>query len=188
MGALVDRPCWKPDHHSCRSGGEVNWNGGVFICSKSPTERQCCGPGISFSGRPLRMMRMFAKLEPMNMNKPAVNSFGGRLRPVVVALLLGIPATAISAPSTGPAVGAPAAGARAATMSFNFNNIPVRSALQLIAEEAQFNLVVSDSVQGTITLRLKDVTWEQALDIVLQMKGLGYRIDSAASTLTVTGG
>jgi type IV pilus assembly protein PilQ len=74
------------------------------------------------------------------------------------------------------------------TTSFHFDDIPVRSALQLIAEDGGFNLVVSDSVQGNITLRLTDVTWEQALEVVLRMKGLGHRIDSGAATLTVTGG
>jgi type II secretory pathway component HofQ len=118
------------------------------------------------------------------MNKPAVATFG-QLRPVALALLLGLP---LAAPSPVRAEAAQAAGSRAATTSFNFDDIPVRSALQLIAEEGGFNLVVSDSVQGNITLRLTDVTWEQALEVVLRMKGLGHRIDSGAATLTVTGG
>jgi type II secretory pathway component HofQ len=118
------------------------------------------------------------------MNKP---SCGDHLRPLVLALLLGLPAS-VAASSTAGTEAAPAAGSRVATTSFHFNDIPVRSALQLIAEEGGFNLVVSDSVQGTITLRLDDVTWAQALEVVLRMKGLGYRIDSGASTLTVTGG
>jgi type IV pilus assembly protein PilQ len=122
------------------------------------------------------------------MNKPVPGSFGGRLRPVVVALLFAIPAAAMPAPASARADAAQAAAPHAATTSFHFDNIPVRSALQLIAEEGGFNLVVSDSVQGTITLRLADVTWEQALEVVLRMKGLGYRIDRGASTLTVTGG
>jgi len=61
--------------------------------------------------------------------------------------------------------------------SFHFDNIPVRSALQLIAEEGRFNLIVSDSVQGNISLRLNDVTWEQALDIVLRIKHLQQHVD-----------
>jgi type II secretory pathway component HofQ len=60
---------------------------------------------------------------------------------------------------------------------YDFNDIPVRSALQLLAEEGQFNLVVSDSVTGTITLHLEDVTVEQALAVVLRMKGLGMRVE-----------
>ena len=77
---------------------------------------------------------------------------------------------------------------RAATTSFHFSDIPVRSALQLIAEEAGFNLVMSDSVQGTITLRLDDVTWEQALDIVLRLKGLQQRVDGNTVSVTLAGG
>jgi len=63
------------------------------------------------------------------------------------------------------------------TTTFNFSNIPVRSALQLIAEQGHFNLVVSDSVQGTVSLRLVNVTWEKALDIVLRLKGLHQHVD-----------
>jgi type IV pilus assembly protein PilQ len=77
---------------------------------------------------------------------------------------------------------------RGATTSFNFNNIPVRSALQLIAEEGHFNLIVSDSVQGNISVRLNDVTWEQAMDIVLRMKGLQQRVDGMTRSVTVAGG
>jgi type IV pilus assembly protein PilQ len=60
-------------------------------------------------------------------------------------------------------------------VSFNFQNIEVRALLQVIADFTQFNVVTSDSVTGSITLRLKDVPWDQALDIILQAKGLGYR-------------
>jgi type IV pilus assembly protein PilQ len=72
--------------------------------------------------------------------------------------------------------------------SFNFNNIPVRSALQLIADEGRFNLIVSDSVQGNISLRLNDVTWEQALELVLRIKGLQQRIDGDSRAVTIAGG
>ena len=57
-------------------------------------------------------------------------------------------------------------------ISLNFQDIPIRSVLQLIADEKQLNLVTSDSVIGNITLRLDEVPWEQALDIVLKVKGL----------------
>ena len=77
---------------------------------------------------------------------------------------------------------------RGAKTSFNFDNIPVRSALQLIAEEGHFNLVVSDSVQGNISLRLNDVTWEQALELVLRIKGLQQSIDGNSRAVTVAGG
>lgn len=60
-------------------------------------------------------------------------------------------------------------------LSLNFQNIEVRSLLQVIADFTNFNVVTSDSVTGSVTLRLKDVPWDQALDIILQAKGLGMR-------------
>lgn len=60
-------------------------------------------------------------------------------------------------------------------LSLNFQNIEVRSLLQVIADFTSFNIVTSESVSGSLTLRLKDVPWDQALDIILQSKGLGMR-------------
>ena len=60
-------------------------------------------------------------------------------------------------------------------LSLNFQNIEVRALLQVIADFTNFNIVTSDSVAGAVTLRLKDVPWDQALDIILQAKGLGMR-------------
>ncbi len=60
-------------------------------------------------------------------------------------------------------------------LSLNFQNIEVRSLLQVIADFTNFNVVTSDTVTGSLTLRLKDVPWDQALDIILQAKGLGMR-------------
>lgn len=60
-------------------------------------------------------------------------------------------------------------------LTFNFQDIPVRSVLQLIADVSQLNIVVADSVQGSVTTRLENVPWDQALDIVLQAKGLDKR-------------
>ncbi|MDD3675628.1 MAG: type IV pilus secretin PilQ [Thauera propionica] len=60
-------------------------------------------------------------------------------------------------------------------LSLNFQNIDVRSVLQVIADFTNFNIITSDSVQGNLTLRLKDVPWDQALDIILQAKGLDMR-------------
>ncbi len=60
-------------------------------------------------------------------------------------------------------------------LSLNFQNIEVRSLLQVIADFTNFNIVTSDSVSGAVTLRLKDVPWDQALDIIMQAKGLGMR-------------
>lgn len=60
-------------------------------------------------------------------------------------------------------------------LSLNFQNIEVRSLLQVIADFTNFNIVTSDSVSGSVTLRLQDVPWDQALDLILQSKGLGMR-------------
>ena len=60
-------------------------------------------------------------------------------------------------------------------LSLNFQDIEVRSVLQLIADFTNLNMVVSDAVSGSLTLRLKNVPWDQALDIILKTKGLGKR-------------
>jgi type IV pilus assembly protein PilQ len=60
-------------------------------------------------------------------------------------------------------------------LSLNFQNIEIRSLLQVIADFTNFNIVASDTVTGAVTLRLKDVPWDQALDIILQARGLGMR-------------
>lgn len=60
-------------------------------------------------------------------------------------------------------------------LSLNFQNIEVRAVLQLIADFTGMNVVVSDTVGGTITLRLQNVPWDQALDIILKSKGLSMR-------------
>lgn len=62
-------------------------------------------------------------------------------------------------------------------LSLNFQSIPVRTVLQIIADYNRFNLVTSDTVEGDITLRLDDVPWDQALDLILQTKGLDKRIE-----------
>lgn len=66
-------------------------------------------------------------------------------------------------------------GYRGEKLSLNFQNIEIRSLLQVIADFTNFNVVTSDAVTGSVTLRLKDVPWDQALDIILQAKGLGMR-------------
>ena len=66
-------------------------------------------------------------------------------------------------------------GYRGEKLSLNFQDIDVRSLLQVIADFTNFNIVTSDSVQGSLTLRLKDVPWDQALDIILQAKSLGMK-------------
>ena len=92
-----------------------------------------------------------------------------------------------TAPAAGRAMGAPDQGGTTASaaaesraysgrpVTFNFQDVPVRTVLQLIAEESNLNIVASDTVQGNVTLRLVNVPWDQALDIVLQSKGLDKR-------------
>ncbi|WP_390887759.1 type IV pilus secretin PilQ [Comamonas antarctica] len=60
-------------------------------------------------------------------------------------------------------------------LSLNFQSIEVRSLLQVIADFTNFNIVTSDTVTGSLTLRLKDVPWDQALQIIMDAKGLGMR-------------
>jgi type IV pilus assembly protein PilQ len=67
------------------------------------------------------------------------------------------------------------AGYQGERLSLNFQNVDVRSLLQVIADFTDLNIITSDSVAGSITLRLKDVPWDQALDIILQSKGLDMR-------------
>nr|WP_229505674.1 type IV pilus secretin PilQ [Massilia genomosp. 1] len=66
-------------------------------------------------------------------------------------------------------------GYRGEKISFNFQNVEVRAALQAIADISGLNIITSDSVSGNLTLRLKEVPWDQALDVVLQAKGLDMR-------------
>lgn len=93
-----------------------------------------------------------------------------------------VPRTAVSTRSRGAAPAMGASNASASTraysgrpVTFNFQDVPVRTVLQLIAEESNLNIVASDTVTGNVTLRLINVPWDQALDIVLQAKGLDKR-------------
>ncbi|HLM52129.1 MAG TPA: type IV pilus secretin PilQ family protein, partial [Pseudoxanthomonas sp.] len=89
--------------------------------------------------------------------------------------------TAVGGTSSGAIAAASAQIAAAARpysgrpVTFNFQDVPVRTVLQLIAEESNLNIVASDTVQGNVTLRLVNVPWDQALDIVLRAKGLDKR-------------
>jgi len=67
------------------------------------------------------------------------------------------------------------AGFQGEKLSLNFQNIEVRSVLNVIADFTDLNIITSDSVTGSLTLRLKDVPWDQALDIILQTRGLDMR-------------
>jgi type IV pilus assembly protein PilQ len=60
-------------------------------------------------------------------------------------------------------------------LSLNFQNVEVRAVLQVIADFTGLNIITSDTVQGSLTLRLKDIPWDQALDIIMQTKGLDMR-------------
>ena len=62
-------------------------------------------------------------------------------------------------------------------LSLSFQDIPVRNALKILAEEIKFNLVMNDSVGGNITVNFDSVPWDQALDTILRVKGLDKRID-----------
>lgn len=66
-------------------------------------------------------------------------------------------------------------GYRGEKVTFNFQNVEVRAVLQAIADISGINIITSDSVTGNLTLRLKEVPWDQALDVVLQAKGLDMR-------------
>lgn len=96
----------------------------------------------------------------------------------------------VAAPAVAKAQGTPAAvgatgmgatGSDAAVrysgkpVTFNFQDVPVRTVLQLIADESNLNIVAADTVQGNVTLRLVNVPWDQALDLVLQAKSLDKR-------------
>ena len=80
---------------------------------------------------------------------------------------------------TQAAKGVPERGYSGKPVTFNFQDVPVRTVLQLIAEESNLNVVASDSVQGNVTLRLVNVPWDQALDIVLRAKGMDKRRDGS---------
>ncbi len=95
-----------------------------------------------------------------------------------------VPRAAASSRAVGSATAVAGTAQKAATsarpfsgrpVTFNFQDVPVRTVLQLIAEESNLNIVASDTVQGNVTLRLINVPWDQALDIVLQAKALDKR-------------
>lgn len=62
-------------------------------------------------------------------------------------------------------------------ITLNFQDIPVRKVLQILADHNEFNLVLSDNVTGNVTIRLKQVPWDQALDIILKIRGLDKRLE-----------
>lgn len=82
---------------------------------------------------------------------------------------------AVGQSTTGKAATGGSRGYTGRPVTFNFQDVPVRTVLQLIAEESGLNVVAADTVSGNVTLRLMNVPWDQALDIVLQAKGLDKR-------------
>lgn len=72
-------------------------------------------------------------------------------------------------------------------LTLNFQDISVREALNVIADFTELNMVISDSVTGNLTLRLKDVPWDQALDIILQSRGLAMRKNGNVIQVAPTG-
>jgi type IV pilus assembly protein PilQ len=68
-----------------------------------------------------------------------------------------------------------AQGYKGEKISFNFQNVEVRAALQAVADISGLNIIASDSVNGSLTLQLKQVPWDQALDVIMQAKGLDMR-------------
>lgn len=73
-------------------------------------------------------------------------------------------------------------------VTFNFQDVPVRTILQLIAEESSLNIVAADTVQGNLTLRLINVPWDQALDVVLRARSLDKRRDGNVVWVGTAGG
>ena len=95
-----------------------------------------------------------------------------------------VPRTAVAERAVGSASAAVATTAQSGAargaysgrpVTFNFQDVPVRTVLQLIAEESNLNIVASDTVQGNVTLRLINVPWDQALDLILQARQLDKR-------------
>ena len=86
-------------------------------------------------------------------------------------------ATRAGASTTTPAIGGSGGRYVGKPVTFNFQDVPVRTVLQLIAEESNLNIVVADTVSGSVTLRLINVPWDQALEILLRAKGLDQRRD-----------
>ncbi len=94
---------------------------------------------------------------------------------LALALALAIPLQVLGAPAVLASPPGAAASPMRDRLSLNFQRVDIRALLQVFAEFTDLNVVASDSVQGNLTLRLKDVPWEQALRIVLDAKGLASR-------------
>lgn len=89
---------------------------------------------------------------------------------------LGLPAVGQTAPAA-PAAPAAAKAYQGQLVSFNFQSVEVRTLLQLLAHFSGFNIIVSDGVAGSTSLRVRDLPWDQVLDIIVQSRGLVMRQD-----------
>lgn len=100
---------------------------------------------------------------------------------IIIILSISAMALLVSPPSTAQtsqvALTADSKAYHGKLISLNLNNLPIADVLKILAEENNLNLVTSDSVAGAITLNLQDVPWDQALEIVLQIKGLDKRLN-----------
>lgn len=121
-----------------------------------------------------RPVRGGAKLHIETAGNVATSAFRTGTKYVVTLSPVKAEPVADSGKAVGPN-GLPRADYSGERVTFNFQNIPVRQVLYLIAGESDFNIVVDDSVGGSITLRLKNVPWSHALDLVLRAKGLAMR-------------
>jgi len=113
---------------------------------------------------------------------------GGAIALLIIVATLGVmplrlvaaaPEVSASVADKNPAPGAPPGAASKYSgerMTVNFQDIDVRTLLQVIADTAHHNIVISDSVKGSVTLRVKNVPWDQVLDIVVHTKGLAKRV------------
>ena len=139
--------------------------------------------------RPARLMERLILLLPTNGAASPTRTLGQ----LILLLALALPHPALPQ-QTDPApapdqiadpVAAPQSGGPAAeTIDLSFQNIPLRSALQILADAQGFNLVAGDSVAGEITLQLDGVAWEQALELVLRAGNLAYRMEGNVMYVT----
>ena len=143
--------------------------------------------------RPARLMERLILLLPTNGAASPTRTLGQLI--LLLALALPHPALpqqtdpapapdqiadAVADPVAAPQSGGPAA----ETIDLSFQNIPLRSALQILADAQGFNLVAGDSVAGEITLQLDGVAWEQALELVLRAGNLAYRMEGNVMYVT----
>jgi type IV pilus assembly protein PilQ len=114
---------------------------------------------------------------------------GRSLALLTIVAVVGVVPLRLVAAATEPSISAASSAADAAPVAagtprytgehitVNFQDLDVRALLRLLADASHRNIVISDSVKGSITLRLNDVPWDQVLDIVLKTKGLAEHVE-----------